>query len=159
MKTPRQTPALSLLAALFLIASAAFASACSSDGSPGSTGLAGTWTTNVTSGGVTLAVSVDLQSGGGVIFSETYGGSCSGSFTFTGSSWSATSTLITLSGTPTCAGSGSCSEFGQTTSLTCANETAPFNGTVGYSPSSDGSTLTLSGGEDGGTQTLVLTRS
>jgi hypothetical protein len=122
---------------------------------PAAAGLVGKWTTAVSSGGVTFNETFDLQAGGTATLTLTGTGSCHGTETYTGGSWSSAATTLTLSGNPACSGGLTCTIMGTVVNIGCSS--APSSGTVPYTL--DNNTLTLTQTNDAGSMsTLTLTR-
>jgi len=122
---------------------------------PVAAGLAGKWSTIVSSGGVTFKETFDFEGGGTANLTLNGTGSCSGTETYTGGSWSSTATTLTLSGTPACSGGLTCTIMGTVVNIGCSS--APSSGTFTYTLSNN--TLTLTQTNDAGSMsTLTLTR-
>jgi hypothetical protein len=105
--------------------------------------LVGTWAAASTAGTLTTTETVDVSGNGSLsVKVSAMGTSCSGSWSTTGYMWAATSTSITVSGTPDCTGSIACGAL----SLSCTRG-------KGEALGAGACTYTLSNGDD----TLALT--
>jgi hypothetical protein len=102
--------------------------------------LVGTWATPTSTGGLNGTVTVDLNGDGSlsVIFSGA-STSCTGTETWTGYSWTSTSSVVAFSGTGSCAGGITCGPL----TLNCSGNQAFQPGSCSYAFSNNNNTLIL----------------
>lgn len=126
-----------------LLASTAIAVVGTGCGGGGSSNpLVGEWTRAVTSGTTTITETIHVNSDGSLSYTLTGSSSgCSGSQTYTGFTWAATSSSVTVSGTAACSGTITCG----TVSVACSTTASGVsNGSCTYSLIANDDTLTLS---------------
>ena len=132
------------------------------DGGTGTTGpavspLIGKWGTAVSSGGVSYNEVFDLQDAGTANLTITGTGSCHGTQSYTGGTWTSTANTLTLGGTPACTGQIDCTIMGAMISIGFGG--GSNSGTFTYTLGSNNNTLTLTQTNDAGSSnSLTLTR-
>ena len=106
--------------------------------------LIGTWTAAVShQSGATDNLAFTLNSNGSLGISLTGTGTCSGSLSWAGMTWTSTGSTVSLAGSPTCSGAGvSCPPPVGT--LTCGS-TGPGADSCSYALSNNNRSLTLTG--------------
>lgn len=112
--------------------------ACASDPLPGR------WTASTTTGAITLSTTLTLHADGTLAVTDTGRGSCTGTRTYTGLTWSSSATIVAFAGTPACTGSIVCTSGTTTAMLNCpAAPSFSMAGACAYTLGSDNNTLTL----------------
>jgi hypothetical protein len=146
-----------------LLGICALGAAASGGCSHGTSPLDGNWVFDeVSSSGVMITVLYAFKSDGTFKYSVLAYPGCTGSLSYTGLTWSATSTQISLSGTNACSGSITCTSSGNVQNATCADfgNGLPTGAEATYELSADGNTLTLTDvmGDGGISGASILTR-
>jgi hypothetical protein len=126
---------------------AALAAACGSNAQGGDPkALIGTWVDAVNSQGSAGTETLTFDAGGTATattaLTEEGGVSCTGSYVFSGITWSATATTLTFSGNATCTGTLQC---GTSNPIPCDQGSSPaaMSGGVPYSLSNGNDTLVI----------------
>jgi hypothetical protein len=116
--------------------------------------LVGSWSTAATVGTFTGTETYEINADGTVVWTASgAGSSCTGAWTVTGYTWTATSSSIAFSGTPVCNGALTCGAL----SLSCSGAGQLKAGSCTYALSNNDDTLALTGCS--GTSDVTLTRS
>ena len=107
--------------------------------------LPGTWTASTTTGTITLATTLVLNADGTVRVTDAGRGTCTGSRTYTGLTWSSSPTVLAFAGVAACTGAVTCVVGTMNSVVGCpASPSAAMTSACGYALSADGNTLTLS---------------
>jgi hypothetical protein len=114
-------------------------------GSPSLDSLDGTWSFTTDTLGLMGSGEIIFSTDGTLAQTGTIGG-CTGTLSFSGTSWSATSTVLHVSGTSMCMGTLTCTSDGKKSSMTCPPDAnSPLaDGNCNYVLSDAGQRLTLS---------------
>jgi len=115
--------------------------------------LEGKWTSDTSQGGISFSTTLELAAGGVANLTIKGNGSCSGTQTYLGGTWSATATMLTLGGNPSCSGTIMCTVMGFPVNLDCSSG-ADQSGSFTYTLA--GNTLTLTAVTDGGMTVMVV---
>ena len=109
--------------------------------------LTGDWQVTITAGaGLTETLTLHLGGDGAASYTQAGSGSCMGTVTNSGFTWTSTATTLTVSGTATCTGMVTCTVLGTDhTAADCsASSSSPSAGACTYALSADNNTLTIS---------------
>lgn len=106
--------------------------------------LVGSWTTSFSAGAAGMGTgTLNLQNNGTVNLTASVS-NCAGQLQWTGTTWSSTSSTLTIGGTPTCSGSITCTAGGATATVDCSMISSPVaTGDSAYTLSNNNNTLTI----------------